>query len=411
MESVVKIDGLSKLYNLYDKPIDRFKEALNIGKKKYHKEYFALKDISFEVRRGESIGIVGKNGSGKSTLLKILTGVLTPTSGEVNIKGKIAALLELGAGFNNEYTGIENVYLNGTIMGYSKEEMDQKIDGILEFADIGEYIYQPVKTYSSGMFVRLAFAVAVNVDPDILIIDEALAVGDTRFQLKCMNKFLEFKKKNIAIIYVSHDINSVKRFCDRAIWINNGNLVAEGNTDIVTDQYLDFLKVSELEQEENKKNELENCEENIEKQEINDDAVDIAEIRNVTLLDENNEEIKEIEFGQTVNVKVEYYVKDESIKHPVLGLAVLRVDNLYICGINTLLDDIKIPWKKGINSFILQYSEFNLTGGSYYFDVALFDQTATVPFDYRSKYLTFFVKMKYVAEGITVLNHKWLDNK
>ncbi|MEG2651333.1 MAG: ABC transporter ATP-binding protein, partial [Eubacterium sp.] len=191
-EKAIKIDNISKVYHLYEKPKDRLKETFSLSRKKYHDDFYALNNISFEVQEGECFGIVGKNGSGKSTLLKIITGVLTPTSGSVTMSGRVAALLELGAGFNQEYTGIENIYLNGDIMGYTKSEIEERVPDILEFADIGDHIYQPVKTYSSGMFVRLAFAIAINVDPEILIVDEALSVGDAFFQLKCYKKFNEF---------------------------------------------------------------------------------------------------------------------------------------------------------------------------------------------------------------------------
>ena len=172
----IKVDNVSKLYKLYDKPSDRFKEALGLTKEKKYREHYALSDVSFEVKKGETVGIIGTNGSGKSTILKIITGVLNPTGGKVDVSGRISALLELGAGFNMEYTGVENIYLNGTMMGYSKEEVDAKLQMILDFADIGDFVNQPVKTYSSGMFVRLAFAVAINIDPEILIVDEALSV-------------------------------------------------------------------------------------------------------------------------------------------------------------------------------------------------------------------------------------------
>ena len=187
----IQVDHLSKMYKLYDKPTDRFKEAMGIKKKKYYKEHYALRDVSMDVKQGECVGIIGTNGSGKSTILKIITGTLNPTSGNVTVNGRISALLELGAGFNQEYTGIENIYLNGTMMGFSREEIDQRMEGILQFADIGDFVHQPVKTYSSGMFVRLAFAVAINIDPEILIVDEALSVGDVFFQakLKSLNEW------------------------------------------------------------------------------------------------------------------------------------------------------------------------------------------------------------------------------
>lgn len=405
-EVTIKAKNLCKLYKLYDRPSLRMKEALSIRKKSYHKDYYALKECSFEIKRGETVGIVGKNGSGKSTLLKMLTGVLTPTSGELNVNGKVAALLELGAGFNNEYTGIENIYLNGTINGCSRQEMDEKIDDIIKFADIGDYINQPVKTYSSGMFVRLAFAVAINVNPDILIVDEALAVGDIRFQLKCMDKFLEFKKKGITIIFVSHDVNAIKRFCDRTLWINEGHLKEDGDTDTVTDKYLDYLKrldnpVVEEESNDNNNESESNTQQSVENQN------EIATIKGLELLDEKGNILQEVIHGQKLRVRLKYNVTDTNVKKPVVGIAILRVDNLYICGVNTLLDNIEVPWNIGDNEVELVYDDFQLVGGSYYFDVALYDQTATVPIDYRTKYKEFFVKMGYIAEGITVLSHSW----
>lgn len=218
----IRVNDISKMYKLYEKPIDKVKEALSFSRKKRYEEFFALNHIGFEVYKGETFGIIGTNGSGKSTLLKIITGVVKATQGGVFIDGKISALLELGAGFNPEYTGLENIYLNGTTMGYSREDMKEKVPEILSFADIGEFINQPVKNYSSGMFARLAFAVAINVEPDILIVDEALSVGDVFFQNKCYKKFSELRSKGITILFVSHDISSVKQMCSRVLWIERG---------------------------------------------------------------------------------------------------------------------------------------------------------------------------------------------
>ena len=237
-DTVVKAENLSKVYKLYKDPIDRLKEALNPFGKKYHHDFYALKDISFEVKKGETIGIIGKNGSGKSTLLKILTGVLTQTSGTCHVRGKISSLLELGAGFNPELSGIENVYFNGSILGYSKEEMDSKLAAILEFADIGEFVYQPVKTYSSGMSVRLAFAVAISVDPDVLIVDEALAVGDMFFQAKCYRKFKEFQSKGNTIVFVTHSLDTVKTYCNKVIFLDSGTVKEIGSPKEVVNTYL-----------------------------------------------------------------------------------------------------------------------------------------------------------------------------
>ena len=215
----IEIRHLVKIYKMYNKPTDRILEAFHLGNKERYKEFRALNDVSFEVKKGETVGIIGTNGAGKSTLLKIITGVLSSTLGEVTIKGKVSALLELGAGFNDEYTGIENIYLNGRMMGYTRKEMDERIGKIIEFADIGDFINHPVKTYSSGMFARLAFAVAINVEPDILIVDEALSVGDVFFQNKCFKKFDELRKRGVTILFVSHDIGSVRQMCSRVLWL------------------------------------------------------------------------------------------------------------------------------------------------------------------------------------------------
>ena len=237
-ETVIDVNHVSKVYKLYNRPADRFKEAMGLSrKKKLYKEHFALNDVDFHVHRGECVGIIGTNGAGKSTILKIITGVLNPTGGDVKVNGRISALLELGAGFNTEYTGIENIYLNGTMIGFTKEEIDAKLDDILSFAEIGDFVYQPVKTYSSGMFVRLAFAVAINIEPEILIVDEALSVGDLFFQVKCYHKFEEFKKMGKTIVFVSHDLSSVNKYCDRVILLNKGQKYAEGGSKEMIDLY------------------------------------------------------------------------------------------------------------------------------------------------------------------------------
>ncbi len=237
----IKVTDLEKVYKLYDKPSERLKEALHIGRGKQHTEHRALKGVNMTIRQGECVGIIGTNGSGKSTILKIITGVLSPTAGEVEVNGRISALLELGAGFNMEYNGIENIYLNGTMIGFSKKEIDQKLDEILAFADIGDYVYQPAKTYSSGMFVRLAFAVAINIDPEILIVDEALSVGDVFFQAKCYHKFEEFKEMGKTIVFVSHDLSSISKYCDRVVLLNQGIKLGEGAPKQMIDTYKQVL--------------------------------------------------------------------------------------------------------------------------------------------------------------------------
>lgn len=223
-EIAIRLENLTKIYKLYATPVDRLKESLHPLRRQYHHDFYALNDISFEIRKGESVGIIGKNGSGKSTLLKILTGVLTPSNGNVTVNGKVSALLELGAGFNPELNGIENVYFNGMLMGYTREEMDSRLDDILAFADIGEFVQQPVKTYSSGMFVRLAFSVAVNVEPDILIIDEALSVGDALFQQRCIARIRAMRESSLTLLFVSHAPDVIRALCDNGIWLEHGRI-------------------------------------------------------------------------------------------------------------------------------------------------------------------------------------------
>lgn len=398
-EYAIELKHITKTYAMYAKPTDRLKEALDFRRRSYHDTFYALNDVNIHVKKGEMIGFIGENGSGKSTLLKIITGVLTPTSGEMQINGNIAALLELGSGFNPEYSGYDNIYLNGMVLGFTKEQVDEMVDDIISFADIGDHLYQPVKTYSSGMFVRLAFAVAINVDPEILIVDEALAVGDLEFQLKCMEKFTEFRNAGKTILFVSHDVNAVRRFCDRVYWLKNGVVENEGETMEVTEEYENFLKRKSLKTVDREKSIVEEH-----------SAPEIVTVDSATLLDENLEPVDIVEQNSTVYVKVEYTVKDESPKNPVLGVAIRTVQNHYVCGLNTLLDKTAIPWKKGKNVFYIKYPNMSLLSGEYYFDVAFFEENATVPFVYKTKYVTMFITGKYVGEGIVVLDHEWKES-
>ena len=398
-EYAIELKHITKTYAMYAKPTDRLKEALDFRRRSYHDTFYALNDVNIHVKKGEMIGFIGENGSGKSTLLKIITGVLTPTSGEMQINGNIAALLELGSGFNPEYSGYDNIYLNGMVLGFTKEQVDEMVDDIISFADIGDHLYQPVKTYSSGMFVRLAFAVAINVDPEILIVDEALAVGDLEFQLKCMEKFTEFRNAGKTILFVSHDVNAVRRFCDRVYWLKNGVVENEGETMEVTEEYENFLKRKSLKTVDREKSVVEEH-----------SAPEIVTVDSATLLDEKLEPVDIVEQNSTVYVKVEYTVKDESPKNPVLGVAIRTVQNHYVCGLNTLLDKTAIPWKKGKNVFYIKYPNMSLLSGEYYFDVAFFQENATDPFVYKTKYVTMFITGKYVGEGIVVLDHEWKES-
>ncbi|SMG46548.1 ABC transporter ATP-binding protein [Paenibacillus aquistagni] len=319
-EVALKVENVTKVYKLYDKPVDRLKEAMNPLGKNYHTEFYAVKNISFELKKGETVGIIGKNGSGKSTLLKMITGVLLPSAGKIDVDGKISALLELGAGFNPEYTGMENIYLNGTIMGLKKEEVDAKLKDILDFADIGDFIYQPVKMYSSGMFARLAFAVAINVDPDILIVDEALSVGDVRFQQKCYRKIEEFKDKK-TVVMVTHDTSAIVKYCDRSIWINEGVLMGDGDPLEISKQYQAFMIDSSISKKEVQTHTYIGCNDDIDS--INP-SLDIlgdkdAEIIGVSIFDEVSN-IKTTMLTSNQRVKLSLKIRaNQDIIDPIIG--------------------------------------------------------------------------------------------
>ena len=402
--TVIKVDNVTKMYKLYDNPKDRLKEALIPTKKKRYKEHYALNGVSFDIKKGETVGIIGTNGSGKSTILKIITGVLNPTAGKVEIEGRISALLELGAGLNSEYTGIENVYLNGTMSGFSKEEIDEKLDDILAFADIGDFVYQPVKTYSSGMLVRLAFAVSINIDPEILIVDEALSVGDVFFQAKCFKKFEDFKKQGKTILFVSHDLSSVQKYCDRVVLLNKGNKLAEGSARDMINLYKKVLvnKLADttlangdnpaLEGKENGSSITDLIAENGEhKTDITLDGSGIARIDNVEhwrdhfdinpdLIEYGNKEAELIDFGIadsdgmltasiekgtdfTVMSKVKF---NQDIQNPIFTLTFKDIHGTAITGTNTMYEKQNISLAKAGEIYVAKFTqEMNLQGGEY----------------------------------------------
>lgn len=240
-ELVIDVQGLGKCYHVYDEPHHRLLQMLARGRRRYHRDFWALRDTSFSVRRGETVGIIGKNGSGKSTLLQMICGTVTPTTGAVNTQGRVAALLELGAGFNPEFTGRENVLLNAAILGIPREQMRDRMQDVVEFSELNEFLDQPVKTYSSGMFARLAFSIAIHVDPEVVIVDEALAVGDARFVAKCMRRIKDLQARGVSILFVSHDITAVRTLCERAIWLDSGRLVEDGDVFPVTGRYMEYM--------------------------------------------------------------------------------------------------------------------------------------------------------------------------
>ncbi|MCR5657475.1 MAG: ABC transporter ATP-binding protein [Butyrivibrio sp.] len=396
----IKVTDLTKKYKLYGKNSDRLKDALGLLPKDSCTEHLALNHVNLEVKRGETIGIIGTNGSGKSTILKIITGVLSPTSGSVEVDGHISALLELGAGFNMEYNGIDNIYLNGMMIGFSEEEIDKRLDAILEFADIGDYVYQPVKTYSSGMFVRLAFAVAINIDPEILIVDEALSVGDVFFQAKCYHKFEEFKKQGKTILFVSHDLSTISRYCDRAILLNQGVVLGEGAPKKMIDIYKQVLvgqyplpendfksllededirkAAEEADEKADKKNKTEKPEEK--DQGANPDLLEYgngaAEITEFYTTDSKglrtNSVIKGSEF--TIHMKVNF-IRD--VAAPIFAFTFKNIMGIEISGTNSMVEKAFLePVSAGDVKEITFTQRMQLQGGEYLvsFGVTGFEQ-------------------------------------
>ena len=366
----IQVKNLDKVYKLYDKPSDRMKEALGLSKKKKYKEHHALDQVNLTIYQGETVGIIGTNGSGKSTILKIITGVLNPSGGKVTVNGRISALLELGAGFKMEYNGIENVYLNGTMIGFSEKEIDEKMDAILEFADIGDYVYQPVKTYSSGMFVRLAFAVAINIEPEILIVDEALSVGDVFFQAKCYHKFEEFKEMGKTILFVSHDLSSISKYCDRVVLLNQGVKLGEGSPKEMIDVYKRVL-VGQYEMHE-------------------DEGTNLLEDKDVAAAAKMGVNPELLEYGTNAAKITEYYITDdkgihttavikgqefsihmevdfmEDVPAPIFAFTIKNIKGTEITGTNTMVEKAFLESvQAGAKKEIVFTQKMSLQGGEY----------------------------------------------
>lgn len=379
----LEVKQVTKEYKLYETELDRLKEAFHPLKKCYHKNFFALKNVDIKIENGEKVGIIGANGAGKSTLLKIITGVLNPTQGEIITHGRVAALLELGAGFNQDYTGIENIRLNGTLIGDSQKKVEEKMQKIIDFADIGDFINQPVKSYSSGMFVRLAFATQIFSDPDILIVDEALSVGDIRFQQKCY-RAMDLLMENKTVVLVTHDTGAVTRFCKRVIWINKGKVMYDGEVTEGLKQYQEFLINQAIEEKEHVgKNdyETEGSKKHVEK--IDSDIMvpkvvstvhykgnGQARIYECGLYNEHDELIEIVEPKQMIKciVRIEY---EKEAMHPILGLAVRDRLGNEIIGINSETVGEELPAACGKQEYIISFMMPELNKGEYTISIAI----------------------------------------
>jgi ABC-type polysaccharide/polyol phosphate transport system ATPase subunit len=351
--NAVEFQGVSKSYSIYDSPGDRLKELLSFNRLKCHKDFWALHDVSFEARSGETFCLIGENGSGKSTLLQMVAGILQPTRGSLTVNGRVSALLELGAGFNPEFTGHDNVYLNGSILGLSTRQIDQRYRDIEEFAEIGEFINQPVKTYSSGMVVRLAFAVAISVDPEILLVDEALAVGDLYFRQRCMRKVHELRARGVTILFVSHAIADVKALGDRALWLEHGRIREIGETDRVAAKYLAAMVEKDsayLMAKGSPGAAPESADPQVCAPEIVEHIPNIdhrygdgrAEVLGIAVLDAQGDPVRLLEPSQRITLRISVHAHDE-ISQPIVGFMMRNHLGIDFSGTNTSREDYDLP--------------------------------------------------------------------
>ncbi|MEK6693240.1 MAG: ABC transporter ATP-binding protein [Nitrospirota bacterium] len=404
----IDIDRVSKSFRKYtNREIATIKDLFVMGifrKDTFETETFwALRDVSFNIENGKMIGIIGSNGSGKSTLLKLLAGIMGPTSGSIRVKGRVSALIELGAGFHPELSGRENIFINGIILGLSKKEIKDRFDGIVKFAGLEDFIDSPVKTYSSGMYMRLGFAIAINVDPDILLIDEILAVGDEEFQHKCLNKINDFKRKGKTLVFVSHDLGSIERLCDEVVWIEDGVLKARGLPRMVIDSYTGYVASFEEERAfENHQSALEGAK----RESPNRWGTREIEITNVRLTDGDKKEKYLFEYGEPIEIILSYKTK-RKIEDPVFGIGIFRDDGVCVFGTNTAIDGFSISAVEGEGNVIFSIDRSNLVEGSYLLDVAIHKRDGQ-PYDYQSRLYSFVMRSKIKDVGIYRPDHDWL---
>src|SRR5689334_13214058 len=403
----LRVESISKQYRIYNRPSDRLKETVTRGRWKAHREFWALKDITFEVEPGTTTGIIGPNGSGKSTLLQIITGTLEPTHGRVTLEGRVAALLELGAGFNAEFTGIENIFMNASLMGFSGAETENLLPEIASFAEIGDFIYQPLKTYSSGMYVRLAFAVAIAVSPQILIIDEALSVGDAVFQHRCTRRIKEMQENGATILFVSHDPGAIRALCSRAILLNQGRMEADGPPAEVLARYQKVIMAQEAAYAQaeivREKPQPAADEKSSAPQFTYRHGNGSAEILKVDLLNDAQEPVAIVESGQQVHLRMQVIFNDELLD-PVYGFIIRNRHGIHLYGTNTRVQGIRGGMSKRGSRVETRFS-FNcwLAPDLYSISIAVHSPEA-VSFDWLDGALFFRVISAIPIEGVANLN-------
>lgn len=417
--NAIEVQDITKKFKIYYDKGKMLKEKVLFWKRNKYEEHWVLNGISFQVKKGEAVGLIGHNGCGKSTTLKILTGIMYPDSGTVKLKGRVSSLLELGAGFHPDMSGRENIYINASIFGLSKKEIDRRIDDIIEFSELDSYIDNPVRTYSSGMYMRLAFSVAINVDADILLIDEILAVGDVNFQAKCFNKLMEIKNKGTTIVLVSHSTDQIEKVCERSIWIHDGAIKADGMPRDVHKQYLEFMEerrndkqkieISEQEetesQEEHDERELKNYGEDVEYKPRIKGSGD-AKIICINSYDENDQICNIFETDSKVTFKIDYKVIKRT-KKAWFGFCIFRDDGFRLYGTNTKIDEILVEELDRDGSFSIVFPKLGLLPGKYYVDICIATKDDDM-LDYLDAVNEFEVHSSSNEVGICRLPCEWI---
>jgi ABC-type polysaccharide/polyol phosphate transport system ATPase subunit len=425
----VTITDLSKKFRIYLDKAPSLKERAIFWDRNRIEDFWALRDINVQIRQGTTVGLIGRNGSGKSTLLKVISRIIYPTSGCLEVNGRVSTLLELGAGFHPDYTGRENIFLNASILGFSRREIKKQLDSIIAFAELGDFIDNPVRNYSSGMYMRLGFSVAVHVEPDILLVDEAMAVGDLAFQKKCLEKIGEFRARGKTIIFVTHDMSLAQRICDEVIWLEHGALVTSGNARDVVNKYLDLVATREEarllrqhQQAQEKRPAIEEApaeSENSEKKEdygesVNDLQDDkskrwgnkMVEITSVKMLNRDAIENYSFECGQPARI-VMRYTMHQKIDDLVFGIGIIRDDKVYCYATNTDIEQYKINVYPKTGTIECQLQNLYLLEGRYFLDVAAHTREG-IPYDYWTQCLDFSVISRKKDAGITRLENDWL---
>ena len=395
MSIAIRVQNLSKCYQLYNQPHDRLKQFLWRGRRQYYREFWALKDVSFEVAKGEVLGIVGLNGSGKSTLLQLICGTLTPTHGEVTVQGRIAALLELGAGFNPEFSGRENVFMSAAIMGLSQQEIEARFEEIVDFSGIRDFIDQPVKTYSSGMYVRLAFSVAISVDPDILVIDEALSVGDGTFAHKSFDRIMQLRKQGATIVFCSHNLFQVDMLCDKALWLEHGRMRGFGAVSDVLPSYTHSLEPNHTDSlaDEMPPTEISNVVARIK----------IIEINNTI----GQNELRFESSKEDLRIRISFQISPK-YPPPSIAIGVRSSDGRLVCSAVSRLDEVDLCFDAhGDGEAEIIYPAMSLLKGEYLLDVYLMCELGIHVYDQMRPCATLLVSQQGLDQGLVNLPHRW----